>query len=54
LEGLELEQGRKWENEIGFAPAHTGENQKVEFLLYKDPSAGVYNSLHLWVNVVEK
>jgi uncharacterized membrane protein len=47
-----LEQGEKWEGEIGFAPMHTGENQKVEFLLYKDGSADAYNSLHLWINAI--
>jgi uncharacterized membrane protein len=51
LEGIQLEQGAKWEQEIGFAPLHTGENQKVEFLLFKDGGTEVYNSLHLWVNV---
>ncbi|MFC2051581.1 DUF1616 domain-containing protein [Chloroflexota bacterium] len=52
LNAIPLEQGEKWEGEIGFAPMHTGENQKVEFLLYKDGSTEAYNSLHLWVNVV--
>ncbi|MFC1906238.1 DUF1616 domain-containing protein [Chloroflexota bacterium] len=47
-----LEQGEKWEGEIGFAPMHTGENQKVEFLLYKDGSTEAYNSLHLWINTI--
>ena len=46
-----LEQGQKWEQEIGFAPLHTGEDQKVEFLLYKEGSTGVYNRLHLWIDV---
>ncbi len=52
LNATPLEQGEKWEGEIGFAPIHTGENQKVEFLLYKDGSAEVYNSLHLWIDTV--
>lgn len=52
LNAISLEQGEKWEGEIGFAPMHTGENQKVEFLLYKDGSNEVYNSLHLWFNAV--
>ena len=52
LNATSLEQGEKWESEIGFAPTHTGENQKVEFLLYKDGSTEAYNSLHLWINVV--
>ncbi|MCK4794032.1 MAG: DUF1616 domain-containing protein, partial [Desulfobacteraceae bacterium] len=47
-----LEQSEKWEGEIGFAPMHAGENQKVEFLLYKDGSTEAYNSLHLWINAV--
>ncbi|MFC1988472.1 DUF1616 domain-containing protein [Chloroflexota bacterium] len=52
LNTILLEQSEKWEGEIGFAPMHTGENQKVEFLLYKDGSTEAYNSLHLWINVV--
>jgi len=52
LNAIPLEQGEKWEGEIGFAPMHIGENQKVEFLLYKDGSTEAYNSLHLWINVV--
>jgi uncharacterized membrane protein len=52
LEGIRLDQGQKWENQIGFAPQHPGPNQKVEFLLYKDNAPAVYNTLHLWVDVV--
>ena len=52
LNAIPQEQGEKWEGEIGFAPMHTGENQKVEFLLYKDGSTEAYNSLHLWINAV--
>ncbi len=52
LNAISLEQGEKWEGEIGFAPMHIGENQKVEFLLYKDGSAEADNSLHLWINAV--
>lgn len=32
---IELAQGQKWEKETRFAPQKAGENQKVEFLLYK-------------------
>ena len=52
LNDISLEQGEKWEGEIGFAPTHSGENQKVEFILYKDSSAEADNSLHLWINAV--
>ena len=40
-----------WEGEIGFAPAHVGENQKVEFFLYKDGSADPEETVRLWVGV---
>lgn len=48
---IELEQEGKWEKEIGIAPQHIGENQKVEFLLYKNANSEPYLSLHLWINV---
>ena len=45
----------EWQQEIGFAPEETGEDQKVEFLLYMD--GDLYfeegESLHLWVDVTE-
>jgi uncharacterized membrane protein len=53
LEGIQLEQGETWEQPVAFAPQHTGDNQKVEFLLYKDGSSEVYNTLHLWVDAGE-
>jgi uncharacterized membrane protein len=51
LEQIELVQGGKWEQKIGFAPLYAGDNQKVEFELFKDGQAEPENSLHLWVNV---
>ncbi len=51
LNATPLEHGDKWEGEIGFAPTHTGENQKVEFLLYRQRQSETYRSLHLWINV---
>lgn len=48
---IELEQEGKWEKEIGIAPQHIGENQKVEFLLYKSGSSEPYLSLRIWINV---
>ena len=41
----------KWEHEIGFAPKRVGENQKVEFLLFKGEKGEPYRSIHFWVNV---
>jgi len=46
-----LEDGEKWEGIISFSPDKAGDNQKVEFLLYRQGWDGVYQDLHLWVNV---
>jgi uncharacterized membrane protein len=47
-----LGDGEKWENVMTFTPTMSGDNQKVEFLLYKsDNMTSPANSLHLWVNV---
>jgi len=44
----------KWEAKVGFVPEVAGENQKVEFLLYKDGEAELrLESLHLWIDVSE-
>lgn len=46
-----LGDGEKWEGVVGFVPGRVGDNQKVEFLLYKQGWDGVYQRLHLWVDV---
>ncbi len=38
-----------WESAFTFIATEKGENQKLEFLLYKDQT--VYRTLHLWVTV---
>lgn len=43
----------RWEREVSFTPARLGNNQKVEFFLYKQEQSEAYRSLHLWVNVIE-
>lgn len=48
-----LEHDDKWEGEIRFVPMVAGDNQKAEFLLYKEGQSEAYQSLHLWVNVTE-
>ena len=50
---LELEHGEKWEGIVSFTPDRAGDNQKVEFLLYKHGESEPYLKLHLWVNVKE-
>ena len=50
---LVLHHGDKWEQEVGFVPTTSGDNQTVEFLLYRQGQSEAYQSLHLWVNVKE-
>ena len=50
---LELEHDEKWEEIVSFTPDKVGDDQKVEFLLYKDEEDESYQNLHLWVNVNE-
>ena len=42
---------QKWEGNISFAPTKTGDEQKVEFLLYRNNESESYLSTHLWLNV---
>jgi len=46
-----LEDGERWEGVVDFVPDKVGDNQKVEFLLYKQGWGGVYQRLRLWVDV---
>ncbi len=53
---IRLENGETWEQPFFFEAAEKGEDQKVEFLLYRDhnesdETGGAYRSLHLWVDV---
>ena len=52
LEGIALDPDEKWEGKIGFAPQSIGDNQKVEFLLYKNGDSSPLESLHLWIDVI--
>jgi len=45
-----LEHDEKWEGEVNFVPKVAGENQKVEFLLFKNEEVESY-SLYLWLDV---
>jgi uncharacterized membrane protein len=51
---IEMQQGEKWEQEIGIIPQHIGDNQKVELLLFKDTETTVEDSLRLWINVQQR
>ncbi len=48
-----LASGNKWESMVSFTPRNIGENQKVEFLLYKGERSQLYGTLHLWMDVKE-
>lgn len=48
---LTLEHEEVWEEEVSFAPARAGPDQKVEFLLYKGADEDVYLTTHLWLDV---
>ena len=43
----------KWEQEMGFLLVRVGENQRVEFLLFKEGEGEPYRSLHLWIDITQ-
>ena len=53
LEPITLRHDEKWERIVYLRPEITGEKQKVEFILYKQGHSGAYQTLHLWVDVIE-
>lgn len=53
LSQIELMPGQSWEQELGFAPQHSGESQLFEILLYKGDETEPVDSVHLWINVWE-
>lgn len=54
LEPPELEHSEEWEEIVSFTPDKVADNQKVEFVLYKDGGSEPYlKPLHLWISVTE-
>ena len=51
IDGLVLEDGERWERVVSLVPTHAGDDQKVEFFLYRDGVGEPYRSLHLWLDV---
>ena len=49
-----LEHGQGWEQEVDIIPVTIGENQKVEFLLFKEGKEKPSNLTHFWLDVKEK
>jgi uncharacterized membrane protein len=49
---VQLMHNSTWEEKVLFTPEKTGDNLKLEFLLYKEDNiTAPYRDLHLWVNV---
>ncbi len=46
-----LDDEEEWEGIATFTPDQTGNNQKVEFILYKDGEIESSLKLHLWIDV---
>jgi len=49
-----LKHDEKWEREISFVPERAGDNQKVEFFLYKNGEVKpIFEPLRVWIDVKE-
>jgi uncharacterized membrane protein len=51
IDGVALHDGEKWEKTVALTPTKAGDNQEVEFLLYRVGEPKPYHGLHLWINV---
>ncbi len=49
---IQLAHEGKWEQEVSITATSLGENQKVEFQLYKGDDIEASQSLHFWINVI--
>ena len=50
---INLEKNETWEQGVAITPTRVGDDQKVEFLLYKDDRQ-LYRTLHIWIDVSEE
>jgi uncharacterized membrane protein len=51
---LTIAHNETWEKPVSYVLNHTGDRQKLEFLLYREGNfTGPYRDLYLWVNVSE-
>jgi len=51
-ENVFLIENEKWERLFTFKATEKGENQKLEFLLYKEQQIEAYKTLHLYVSII--
>ena len=49
---LTLAHEERWEQLVSFAPIEVGDDQEVEFMLYKTGEAEACEILHFWIDVV--
>jgi uncharacterized membrane protein len=53
-ENIRLENNERWERTISFTPEVSGNNTKLQFLLYRTTDLSEpYRELHLWIDVEE-
>jgi uncharacterized membrane protein len=53
-ENIRIGNNERWERTVSFAPEVSGNNMKLQFLLYKDADLSEpYRELHLWIDVTE-
>lgn len=50
VDGISLLDGAAWEETIVLAPTAAGDNQQVQFLLYRANESEPYRELHLWID----
>ncbi len=53
-DSIELMHNETWESPFTFKAIEAGEDQKLEFLLYKNEEKEPYRSLHLWMDIKSK
>jgi len=53
IKSIVLDHNEKWEEIISFTPDQSGEDKKVEFLLYKDDEIKTYRAIYLWIDVMK-
>jgi uncharacterized membrane protein len=54
---ITLQDGQVWQQSVGYALPRLGDDQQVDFLLYRDAPSGPtepYRRLRLWIDVVEE
>ena len=50
---IELANDAEWSAPVTLTPSRIGDNQKIEFLLYKDHGNDAYLTLRLWLDVLK-